>query len=102
MANVKNLEIETRRLASDIESLRQHLEGMRKSGENMMTQLAQLDAMWDGDAKKAFKTQFTSDYETLNLMADILEDLIRDLEESKTRYDKCEKNVGMIVQALNV
>lgn len=102
MAEVKELEVETTRLSSDIENLRQHLNGMRKSGSSMMELLNQLGTMWEGEAKNAFAEQFTSDYETLCNMADVLEDLIKDLEEARTRYDSCERDVGSVIETMRV
>lgn len=100
MAAIKELEIETSRLSSDIENLKGSLAGMRASGENLMASINQLSSMWEGETKDAFTLQFQSDYETLKNLAQVLEELIQDLEAAKNRYDNCENRVGSIIQAI--
>lgn len=102
MAATTKLEIETRRLQSDIDSLRTHLDGMRKTGEAMMAGINGMSAMWEGEAKNAFTAQFQSDYETLNSMSEVIEALIKNLEEAKARYEACENSVGSIISAIRV
>ena len=92
MAESNKLEIETARLQRDIESLRQRLAAMRKSG----------DQMREGEAKNAFAQQFQSDYATLNNMAAVIEELIADLEEAGRQYDTCEQQVGTIIQSIRI
>ncbi|MCI8515293.1 MAG: WXG100 family type VII secretion target [Hungatella sp.] len=102
MAALTKLEIETKRLQSDIDSLKTHLDGLRKTGESMMAGINGLGAMWEGEAKNAFVAQFQSDYETLNSMAEIIEAMIGLLEEAKARYETCESSVASIVSAIRV
>lgn len=102
MAVVTRLEIETRKLQSDITDLRTRLANMRRIGESMMAGINALNSMWEGEAKNAFVTQFQTDYETLNSMAEVIEDLIKDLEQARMQYDTCESRVGSIVSAMRV
>ena len=102
MAESNKLEIETARLQRDIESLRQRLAAMRKSGDQMMEEINALSAMWEGEAKNAFTQQFQSDYATLNNMAAVIEELIADLEEAGRQYDTCEQQVGTIIQSIRI
>ncbi len=102
MATITRLEIESRRLQSDIESLKVHLNGMRQTGNKMMSNINALSSMWEGEAKNAFTKQFQSDYETLNSMAKVIEDLIKDLEYAREQYDTCENSVASILQNIRV
>lgn len=102
MAVVKELKIETDRLSSDIENLRNCLSGIKKSGHVMMTSIQQLSSMWEGEAKEAFTVQFESDYKTLENLAGILEKLIQELENAKNQYNNCEKQVGSIIESIRV
>lgn len=102
MATMTKLTIETRRLQSDIESLTAHLDGMRRMGEQMMAGINGLSSMWEGEAKSAFTEQFRSDYETLQSMAGVINDLIKSLEYAREQYDKCEGNVASIVNAIRI
>ncbi len=102
MAVVTRLEVETRRLQSDISDLRTRLANMRRIGEAMMAGINALNSMWEGEAKNAFVAQFQTDYETLNSMAEVIEDLIKDLEQAREQYDTCESRVGSIVSGIRV
>ncbi len=100
--SMTQLAIETRRLQNDIDSLTRDLDGMRKTGEKMMAGINGLSSMWEGEAKNAFTEQFRSDYETLQSMAGIINDLIKSLEYAREQYDKCENNVASIVDAIRI
>lgn len=102
MAALIKLEIETRRLQGDIERLREHLEGLRRTGERMMEEINALGMMWEGEAKNAFTIQFQSDYQILQSMEEVIEELIKDLEAAREKYDRCESNVGSIISAIRV
>lgn len=96
------LEIETRRLQSDIEGLRDHLNGLRQTGDSLMAEINALSAMWEGEAKNAFTAQFQSDYNTLKSMAEVIEDLIKDLEFARQQYDTCENSVSSLISSIRV
>lgn len=102
MAALTKLEIETGRLQGDIENLREHLAGLRRTGDRMMDGIHALSAMWEGEAKDAFTVQFQSDYRTLQNMSEVIEELIADLENARETYDKCESNVGSIINSIRV
>ncbi len=102
MAEINKLEIETRKLQNDIDSLKEHLAGMRKTGDQMMSDINALSAMWEGEAKNAFTAQFQSDYQTLKNMADVIEDLIKDLEKARDQYESCEDRVASIIHSIRI
>lgn len=102
MTVIRELEIETQKLQTDIDSLRIHLNDMRKTGDNMMAGVNALSSMWEGEAKNAFVAQFQSDYEFLRSMEDIIEDLIQNLEEARQKYDICENNVASIINEIRI
>lgn len=102
MTAITNLEIVTQRLQGDIENLRMHLNGMRQTGSKMMSNINALSSMWEGEAKDAFTAQFQSDYETLQSMAEVVENLIGHIEYAREQYDTCESNVASIVHGIRV
>lgn len=102
MAVMTKMEIESRRLQGDIEKLKMHLNGMRQTGNRMMSDINALSAMWEGEAKNAFTAQFRSDYETLNAMAKVVEELIGNLEYAREQYDVCENSVASIINGIRV
>jgi len=102
VANITDLEIETHRLQGDIDSLTGELNALRSTGKEMMAGVDALSSMWEGQAKEAFTAQFRSDYETLNSMADVIQELIKCLENARSQYDACEQKVGSIINAIRV
>jgi WXG100 family type VII secretion target len=102
MASITRLEIETGRLQRDIDSLKSYLNSMRQTGDNMMAGIRALSSMWEGEAKEAFTVQFQSDYETLQSMEQIIEDLIKTLEFAEEQYVTCENDVASIISAIRV
>lgn len=102
MTAISNLEIESRRLQNDIDSLKTHLNAMRQTGNSMMSNINALSSMWEGEAKNAFTAQFQSDYGTLNAMAEKIESLIKKLEYAREQYDTCESSVASIIQGIRI
>lgn len=102
MAAIINLEVESGRLQSAIENMKSHLNGIRRIGSSMMSNVNALNSMWEGEAKTAFMAQFEADYETLNSMAEAIEKLIKNLEYAREQYDACEGSVASIIQGIRV
>lgn len=102
MAEITLLEMETRRLQEDIDSLKSQLDGMRRTGEGMMTGVNAMNSMWEGRAKEAFIAQFQSDYQLLSDMMDIIKEMINNLEYAKQQYDMCENSVASVISAIRV
>lgn len=102
MANTGRVEIETDRLKRDIDSLREHLNKMKKKGQEMMTGIESLSSMWEGEAKNTFLAQFKADYRTLQNMEKVIEDLISDLEYAREKYNKCESDVNSTINSIRV
>ena len=102
MATISKVEIDTKRLQKDIDILNSNLSRMRKTGSNMMHSINALNAMWEGETKNAFLTQFKSDYETLESMEKVIEELIDDLEYAKNKYNSCENQVASIINSIRI
>ena len=102
MATIEKLSIETGRLQTDVNSLTERVTALRKKGDEMMSGIQALSAMWEGEAKNAFTAQFETDYKQLQNLADMIENLIGDLQNAKDEYDKCEREVGTIISSIKV
>ena len=102
MAAIAKIEIETRKLQSDVDRLSVCLSDLRTTGKEMMASIQALSATWEGEAKDAFAVQFQKDYETLTAMENLLGELIRDLQYAREQYDACESGVGSIISAIKV
>ena len=102
MATIEKLSIETGRLQTDVDNLNARVASLRAKGSDMMSGIDALSAMWEGEAKNTFVTQFASDYQQLQKLIDAIENLIGDLQNAKEQYDKCENEVGTIISAIKV
>jgi len=102
MAAISKIEIETRKLQNDIDSLKTHLKNLEKKSDEMMEGINSLSAMWEGEAKNAFTDQFRSDYQTMKSMETVISELIQKLEYARENYDTCESNVASIIDSIRV
>lgn len=98
----KSLEIDTVRLQNDIDSLKTHLNQMKTKGESMMEGILALGQMWEGASKEAFTSQFQADYQILQAMEQVIDDLIRNLEFAKDQYESCEDGVESIINSIRI
>ena len=102
MESVLKIEVETKRLQNDIDSLRGHLQRIRQTREKIMAGMEAMGAMWEGEAKNALTAQFKADYENLKAMENIIETLIGDLEFAKERYNSCESSIASAINLIRV
>ena len=96
------LEIDTRNLNNDIETLQEKLKSLRDTQQQMESSMNELYAMWDGEAKNAEQQQFQSDIDTLSNMEDIIQKLITKLQTASQKYDSAENNVGGVISSISV
>ena len=102
MAAISKIEIETRRLQSDIDDLKAHLQNLTRKNDEMMAGIDALSSMWEGVAHDVFTAQFRTDYETMKSMERVIEELIQKLEYAKDNYNTCESSVGSIIDSIRV
>lgn len=102
MDPVSKLEVESRHLQNDVDSVRNYLNRMVQTGEKMMADMNALGLMWEGEAKAEFTTQFETDYRNLQSMIKSMEELADSLEFAREKYVVCENEVSSIVNAIRV
>lgn len=98
----QEITVNTSTLAGDIEALKTTLQTARKQLEDMFTQVAELDTMWDGPSNEAFKTQFHLDYENSKNLCVTVESIIACMEFAKDQYNTCENEVNGIVSSISI
>lgn len=89
-------------MGRDAQELENMLQKCRKAISDMIDQMNQLDAMWDGDASEVYKLVFTADMKTCEEVCDILEKMINNMDDAKNKYNKAVSNVGDIVASIRV
>lgn len=96
------IETNTSTMARDIESLENKLKQIESQMKKMFTSIEELDKMWDGPSNAEFNRQFQQDYRMCEEMCGILRELINSLRHAKSEYEKCERNVEGVIQALRI
>ena len=99
---INEITIDTATLAGDISDLEDALNNARKQLEDMFTQVAELDSMWDGPANEAFKKQFGVDYENSKSLCDTVQSLISCMEFAREQYNLCDNEVNSIVASIKI
>ena len=99
MAN-KEIEIETNTLSNDISELTNMVQVARKNIDSMVTDMQQLDAMWDGPANQVLMAQFANDAQYAEEICKMVEKLIECMEYARKQYDTCESEVGSLVSSI--
>lgn len=96
------IEIETRSLAQDRDTIQSQTEGLKTKMNQMQEQMERLSGMWEGPAKEAFMTQFQTDYA---YMMDFLAEMnkyVQAMTYAENEYNKCENDVAQIVAAIQI
>ncbi len=96
------IEVNTNTLRSDVDRVRTELRGLRTDMQKLSAVSAQLNAMWDGEAKAAFVNAVHSDMVMLEDLIAALEKYTTSTDTARGNYDRCEKDVSSIVSSLKV
>lgn len=99
---IKEIEQNTDRLSDDIIRLEEEKALLEKAIDAMFDAVKTLDTMWDGPANEAFRLQFQTDYGTCTEMHKTLGILIQNLRRAREEYDKCESEVGNLVNSIRI
>lgn len=96
------IKINTNSLKADASSIGSSIQKINKSLTNLQSDMAKLDAMWDGPASESFKIAYKSDISALNTVISNLKKLNNFENTARTKYDSCEQKVGSIVSSIKV
>ncbi|HIZ64617.1 MAG TPA: WXG100 family type VII secretion target [Candidatus Blautia pullicola] len=96
------IEIETRLLAQDKESIQTQVQRLRTQKNRLQDRMEQLSGMWEGPAKETFLNQFLSDCEYMESFFSELDAYVQAMEYAEKEYNKCENDVAQIVAAIEI
>ena len=66
----------------------------------MITDMTELDAMWDGPANQVFMMQFNNDTQYAEEICNMVKKLIECMEYAKKQYDYCESEVSSLISSI--
>lgn len=99
---IEYFEVDTAVLRQTAAEVGQGLSDMRAKLDALVEKMAALDAMWDGPASEAFRTQFNSDCASFQEMCGVIQDFRDSVEYAAKEYDVCEGKVGEAVDAIRL
>lgn len=88
------------RLKSDAELVETYIGNMKNKMQNIKNDLAELDAMWDGQASETFKKAFNDDVEALSTLISNLNKLYAYETLAYEKYESYESQVSGVVSGL--
>lgn len=96
------IQIDTNRLNSTISDMDVNMNNMNTLINQIYSEIAELDGMWDGSANNAFNVQFQKDSEEFKRICNEISKFIDKMEFAKTEYNKCENKVDEIVRSIRI
>ncbi len=96
------IEIDTDILKNDSKYMSDYLRNIRADMDRMNNAVQALNTMWKGESNKAFNAQYTSDYERMLEVCDIINRLIECINFAADKYNECEDGVKNIVNSINI
>ena len=96
------IEIETRLLAQDKDTIQGEIQSLKTYMTQMREQMEQLSGMWEGPAKEAFMNQFWSDFDYIQSFLTEMDTYTEAMEYAQREYEKCENDVAQIIGAIQI
>lgn len=100
MANI--LKIETERLKRDIDSIDRNIAAVKNSITRTQAALRHLNFMWDGEAKKAFRTSADTDIQEMRSVLVLLTKYRNSLEQASKTYDSAASSAEAMIRAIKI
>ena len=98
----ERIEIETRSLGQDRETIQTQTEGLRNRLGQMLEQMESLSGMWEGPAKESFMVQFRTDYEFMQEFLKDMDKYIQAMAYAENEYNKCDNDVAQLVASIRI
>ncbi len=93
--NTGSLDHTKENVANQIRQIRSQISSMRSNVQAM-------NAMWEGEAHTTFNAHFLSDINKLEQLCGMLDGIVNYEGNAVTEYNRCEKEVGAIVDSIRV
>lgn len=96
------IKINTARLGTDAERVNNYITKIEQEITNMKESVSQLDRMWDGPSREAFKKAFADDMNAIASLVNSLKSIWTYGTNAKTEYEKCEQKVSSLISEIQV
>lgn len=98
---MKEIGFDTDVLNNEIVQLRSDIDEARQLVEKTYIAMEELNATWEGEANRAYRTAFLQDQEDLKEICDIIEGIVESMQESNNDYQQTDEEVTNLIQTLN-
>ena len=99
---VSYIKINTDRLESDIKQVNESIASVEKSMAELVSEIAQLNEMWKGEANTAFRMQTEKDFNYMKQIIKGFQEYASDMEDAKRDYIRCENQVIDTVNSIRI
>lgn len=96
------IKVSTQGIGRDKDSIQQELEGIGQSVESLYQEMQSLGQTWEGPAWQNFQGQVASDIENMQLICEKISGFLEHMEYARTEYQKCENQVGSLVDSIRI
>lgn len=94
---IREIEMNTGSLQNDIRELESLISQMDSQKKRLEQTVAEMNAMWTGQANAAFDAQFKTDMVNFAGMLSVLREMLKNLRTAKTEYDGCEQRIADVI-----
>lgn len=99
---IQEIAIDTKKLQNDTENLKNVLKRLQTEKTKMIQEIQELNTMWKGKANQQFAQQFQLDCQSFENLCNVINEMIRALENAKTEYEQCDSKVNSLVCAIKI
>ena len=96
------IRVNTMSLEKDTTSIQTHLKQVNKKIEKMQEDVKGMNAMWSGEANKAFNKAFQDDIKAIRTLCESIDGIIQYETTAKKEYNKCERTVKDAIDSMSV
>ena len=87
-------------LQSDISTCRAVQTQLGNTFKRSIEEVNALTGMWEGSAHDVFLQQFRTDAENMQKLLDFVDSYLKDLEDARQRYARCESDVSERIRTI--
>ena len=96
------LEVNTGTLRSDLASIQREISALKRERDELRSKAERLNRMWEGAAKAEFLSNYAQELSALDAAISALERFTQQTDTVGTEYERCERSVAGVVDALKV
>ena len=96
------LEVNTGTLRSDLTSIQREINALKREAEDLRNKAALLNRMWEGQAKEEFLSNYAQELDALDAAIDALNRFTAQTLTVDSEYERSERIIGNVVDAVKV